>query len=326
MENIKHYLASALTNEKFVSKFEHLNPYSDKSFTFILKGTSGSGKSTLLKKISKKFSSYGYAIEQFHCSSDVESLDGVRIKEKEIAIIDGTFPHSEDTKYPLLCDKIINLTDCIEEGVKEKKSEMLKLYSQKSKYLSNAYLLLQSAGFLHKSNLSLMKKEDDYKTIANRIFNDFNIEKFEKVGNKRNLFFSYFLDKKQCLIDKNRFNCFELKNDDYSNSQVLKQLSKLFIDNGYNVIEFNELLCQTELESILIEDLNLLIVKRNSQSLENEILNNLSMLYEIEKIVCNSLKKARDIHKEIESYYLEYVDFDKLNIITDNLMAKIEEL
>ena len=73
------YLASANTSLGFKNCFNSINTTKN-AFTYILKGGPGTGKSTLMKKIGKYFEDKGLFVEYFYCSSDANSLDGVRIK------------------------------------------------------------------------------------------------------------------------------------------------------------------------------------------------------------------------------------------------------
>ena len=46
-----------------------------------------------MKKIGEQFLHMGYNLEFMHCSSDSESLDGIVIPAKKVALLDGTAPH-----------------------------------------------------------------------------------------------------------------------------------------------------------------------------------------------------------------------------------------
>lgn len=62
----------------------------------------------------------GYNLEYMHCSSDSESLDGIVIPAKKVALLDGTAPHVVDPKNPGAVDEIINLGDFWdEEGIRK---------------------------------------------------------------------------------------------------------------------------------------------------------------------------------------------------------------
>ena len=84
-------------------------------------------------------------------------MDGVIIEKegKKIAVIDGTAPHTEDPVYGGACGEIINLGECWDPYVLEKrKEEIAKLVNKKRIYYSTAYRYLKAA-----ENIALMQKE-----------------------------------------------------------------------------------------------------------------------------------------------------------------------
>ncbi len=67
---------------------------------YIIKGSSGCGKSTIMKRIAARAEAKGLDTVRIHCSSDPDSLDGVMLTDLQIAIADGTAPHTiEPKKY-----------------------------------------------------------------------------------------------------------------------------------------------------------------------------------------------------------------------------------
>lgn len=91
-----HFFLGANTPQGFVSRFDQLADPSDGWREFIIKGGPGTGKSTLMKRVAKAFEPESSQIEWIHCSSDVESLDGVIIHDQKISIADGTPPQEND--------------------------------------------------------------------------------------------------------------------------------------------------------------------------------------------------------------------------------------
>ncbi len=98
-KKLLHYFLGANTPQGFVSRFDQLADASDGWRAFIVKGGPGTGKSTLMKRIISKVEERCPQIEMIHCSSDVDSLDGVIIPAIKTSIADGTAPHAWST-YP----------------------------------------------------------------------------------------------------------------------------------------------------------------------------------------------------------------------------------
>ena len=144
----KKYFAAANSYSGFVSFFDNI--FDPKEFTkiFILKGGPGTGKNSFMKKIAEHFFNRGFDVEEIYCSSDPNSLDGTIIscKDKKVAIVDGTSPHTRDPKFPGAVDEIINLganwDDLWLIGNREKIQD---LSLEKSKAYSTAYTYLKIA-------------------------------------------------------------------------------------------------------------------------------------------------------------------------------------
>ena len=92
------YFLGANSAQGFVSLYHELIDESKASAFYILKGGAGCGKSTLMKTVGEKMEELGFAVEYILCTGDPDSLDGIVIPEKAVAIMDGTAPHVMETK------------------------------------------------------------------------------------------------------------------------------------------------------------------------------------------------------------------------------------
>ncbi len=145
----KTYFASCNSFKGFRSYFDKIFNSRDFDKIFVLKGGPGTGKSTLMKKITKTFGKDEVNIENFYCSSDINSLDGVIVEkcEKRVAILDGTAPHERDATVVGSIDEIVNLgenLDCI--WLEKYSDKILELSGQKSDAYKTAYSYLRCAG------------------------------------------------------------------------------------------------------------------------------------------------------------------------------------
>jgi hypothetical protein len=91
------YFLGANSAQGFVSLYHDLIDESHATAFYILKGGAGCGKSTLMKKVGEKMEEQGFRVEYILCSGDPDSLDGILIPEKAVAIMDGTSPHGKGT-------------------------------------------------------------------------------------------------------------------------------------------------------------------------------------------------------------------------------------
>ena len=104
------YFPGANTGLGFVNRFDGIvPPWAKPHYTYVLKGGPGVGKSTLMRKVAARAAAKGYTVEEFHCASDPDSFDAVRVAELRVVLLDGTAPHSIDPVIPGACDEVIDL-------------------------------------------------------------------------------------------------------------------------------------------------------------------------------------------------------------------------
>lgn len=146
-EENKVYFAAANTSKGFVSYFDSVFDPNCLKEIYIIKGGPGTGKSGLMRRIASAAEEKGHQVERFICSSDPGSLDGVIIKDKGIAFLDGTNPHTTDPKYPGVVETILNTGNFWDKKkLLEHKSEIISLIQEKNRYYKRAYQFLKAAG------------------------------------------------------------------------------------------------------------------------------------------------------------------------------------
>ena len=69
-------------------------------YVYVIKGGPGTGKSGFMRRIRKEAQKRGEESLPIFCSSDPESLDGLILKERRIAFVDGTSPHVQEPAQP----------------------------------------------------------------------------------------------------------------------------------------------------------------------------------------------------------------------------------
>ncbi|MEA1960648.1 MAG: PRK06851 family protein [Bacillota bacterium] len=114
----------------------------------ILKGGPGVGKSTLMKNLGNAFSKQGHDVEFHWCSSDNQSLDGIVVGDQNVCVLDGTAPHTVDPRFPGAFDEIINLGECWDETqLVNNRDKIITLTKSISKCFERAYNRLKEAQF-----------------------------------------------------------------------------------------------------------------------------------------------------------------------------------
>ena len=92
----RHYFPGNNTPLGFFSYYKHILGQREANKIICMKGGPGTGKSTFMKRIGEHFAKLDENIDYLHCSADENSLDGVVLKDRKIAVIDGTSPHMTD--------------------------------------------------------------------------------------------------------------------------------------------------------------------------------------------------------------------------------------
>lgn len=84
---------------------------------WLIKAGPGCGKSTFLRRLSEQAAETagGGRIERIHCSSDPDSLDGVRLPSGDL-FLDATAPHTLDCKYPDAAERVVSFYHTLDHG------------------------------------------------------------------------------------------------------------------------------------------------------------------------------------------------------------------
>lgn len=148
----RHYFPGNNTPLGFFSYYKHILGQREANKIICIKGGPGTGKSTFMKKVGGYFLEKGEDVDFLHCSADENSLDGVVLKKRKIALIDGTSPHTTDPVTPGAVDRIINLGEYWnEEGISVNKEEIIDLSEETSRWYRIAYNYLSAAKSVFRS-------------------------------------------------------------------------------------------------------------------------------------------------------------------------------
>lgn len=173
----RYYYPGGNTPKGFFSYYDHILSQEKAVKIFCMKGGPGTGKSTFMRKIGEKMLDEGHDVDFLLCSSDPDSLDGIVIRDRNIALIDGTAPHVVDPKNPGAVDAIINLGEYWDEsGIRKRKDEILITGDNIKRCYANAYKYLRAASEIYNSIEELYslaaKREEMYKNTAGLIYRE----------------------------------------------------------------------------------------------------------------------------------------------------------
>lgn len=349
------YFLGSSTAQGFRTTFD--NVIKDEGiFTYILKGGAGTGKSSLMKKAANEFENYEHVI-RYHCSSDPDSLDAVVLTESGVAIVDGTAPHVFDPIIPGINQKIINLGDHWDnKKLIQNKDEIVdaiianKSALDRAKRFTSALSNIFSDTYQIGSDSMLYKKTESFigrfkKKILPKRGNGTGKTKLLQLSALTRYGYMTFTE---TLEDY--FDIYYLKDDYFAASDfILKAIASEASSRNIDVICCPcQLLNCESYEHLLLPEIGIAIVGSNPMTNiapDNGKIINAARFYDkktvaqkkirlkLNKTTCENLCKetavtldnAKIIHDEIEKYYIEAMDFDKINEITETIFNEIKE-
>lgn len=143
----------------FFSYFDQLEKPFTYNKTFLIKAGAGCGKSTLIKNVLNSINNKGDLIENIHCSSDVDSLDGVILDSYKIALLDATRPHFIEPKYHGAFETTVDLCQALDNSsLYKNRDSIIKTSDEISKKHTLCCDFLRAAANLINSNFNIYKQ------------------------------------------------------------------------------------------------------------------------------------------------------------------------
>lgn len=325
---MRKFFPAANTPYGFVSNFCSIyNEKEDKKVIFI-KGGSGTGKSTLMKKLSEDALGKGYEIEQFFCSSDPDSLDGVRFLDIKTAIVDATAPHVQDPLVPGITSRIYNIADFWnEELLILHRDEIFSLIQEKKKCFDTCYRYLKAAKALY-----FFPEADDYE--VEKICSKFKFKPKEKCGKTRCLFASGITPKGNVnLLNDILVGKIIGIEESNNSSEILKRVNLSANAAGYDTeLYYCPILPDTKAEHLVIKDLEISFTTLNDfhtfPGVDETICSGVKLqkpdlITNLIDQACNALSNAKQIHGKIEKIYISAMDFKKMDNTYEHLKNEL---
>ncbi len=344
------------TSLGFFSYYSNIMTQEEANRIFVIKGGPGVGKSTFMKKIGAQMQSSGYDVEYLHCSSDNNSLDGVKIPELKIVFVDGTAPHIVDPKNPGAVDEILNFGDFWnEEGIRANKDKIIKtnneigyIFSRAYKYLKAAYSIYEGSAGIYSEALN----KGEMNKFTDKLISDlFNGIPAGGNGKLRSMFASAMTPNGLCnYLDTilTTEKVYEIKGDlGTGEDKILEKVKTAAIERGYYVEAYYCALNPYKLDHMVIPDMNLAFTTTNSyhgSSVEKfAVIDMLSYmdkdilmhykgdldqnLKDFEHLLSNGLKtikRAKALHDELETYFVPNIRFEEIDKFYEKILARIK--
>lgn len=360
MPKIRNLFPGGNTCYGFYSFYDYMvSPEAERKI--ILKGGPGVGKSSFMKKTGEDFLAQGYDIEYHWCSSDNASLDGVVIGRQQICILDGTAPHVVDPRFPGAVDEIINLGNYWRgKAIRKNRPAIIELTQTISRCFEHAYQRLGESKRAWEEWESYYQKGRDNEPVNRNtlaLARDFVAGLSDNHQKLRHLFPAAIspggvVSKIDSLIDAD-YSLFAVKGNPGTGvkelfSYALQTLKLLGVEaevyhNPFNPDNIDVIILPSS-KSVLIDisghlfayadllpgikhrrflDFDQLVHKPLIDTYEKNIVSARERFNGGIRDAVSFIRKAKEYHDELESYYTPAMDFDAIEEMRQDLCKQL---
>ena len=316
---------------------------------YLLKGGAGSGKSTLLRRVV----SQARDAEIFLCSSDPASLDGVRLPNKRILVLDATAPHVVEPRYWGSCERLLPLSLCADDEVLFSERDRLRELSDRchALHLQARQQLSCAATALAEREKSLRGAVDNtaIAAYADRLAAT-EFEPQPTVGSEeRRMLCALTPQGVYPLFETAQALCprlFAIVDEGGVAHPLLQRLRQSALTAGLRVITSPSVLFPDRLEQLLLPDVGTAFLTTDAQTpidfpvyrrihttrfVESETLHehrNKRALLQRTADACladaaTAIQQAKAVHDELELLYTAAMDWDAVQRTGDELLCRL---
>lgn len=335
----------------FVSLYDTWIDQKNTQAFYFIKGGAGCGKSTLMKTVAHHLLNVGYEVEYIFCSGDPDSLDGIRVPRKNIAMVDGTAPHRMDPAYPGATGHYVDLGSGYDrEALLWKREEVIKATEAYQSCYPLAYACLRMSQAKRLEAWAPLRAESVVKNVETRaksLLADVQKKLRTKTGQRYRRFLGgltcqgfCFLDQTPAVLCKSGY---VLQGETGLAPLLLENLETGFLAAGYTVVSCPDPIQPKLLAHLLVPELELAFVTGASASelgyqmihtesllAKNILQENCTKLRELlhvaereQQKAIDYLKEAKTRHDALEELYRPHVDFQHAGQVTEKLLAEI---
>lgn len=354
---IKHVFPGSNTPQGFHSFFPYILTQKDATHLYAIKGGPGTGKSSFMKRIGTYAVGQGYNVEYHHCSSDPGSLDGVVIPALGVAFVDGTSPHIVDPIHPGAVDSILNFgTFWDETKLTPSRNDIMDCTKKISNLFKKTYYYLAAAKSVYDSYIfteSQYIDSDAKNAIEDQIMTDlFGTMPFKRThGSTRHLFsttiscdgiidylHTIIADTKNIYFIKETWGCntkdlmsrladhasrLGLDIECYHSPLDTNKIEDILIPSMDTVITVSNTLHKPKVFPTHIYDLTTAIDATGLRNVDLELDKDKKLFTELIDRGISFLAQEKKLHDNLESYYINAIDFEGIDALYEELKATI---
>ena len=344
MDSKIRFFLGANSGSDFVTYFKQLQRQNCSMQLLIFKGGPGSGKSSLMKRVMKFAEAKGHTIEAIACASDPHSLDAVIDHTASFAMMDGTAPHTEDPSLPGARHHIVytgDLWDTTKLSANNREIEKLSievsdchkgagayikgaaaLLSENMRY-AESYLQKKKALAFANSIIGKLKGSEESKT-EKRLLSAVSVGEIKLFPET-----PYILADKVYIID-----------DDMGAASdfILKAISFGAKLKGESFIYCPCSVMPKKCDHLIFPDSRIAVVTQNRflhfngiaeeekfynpLPLAKECVTRQKHAKELLDKACSLVKKAKDIHDDLEAFYIDAMDFSGTDKVFEDIITR----
>jgi hypothetical protein len=355
---IRHYYAGGNTAKGFYSLYD--SALEDLDRLFILKGGPGTGKSTFMKRIGEQMENKGIDVEYLHCASDNNSIDGVILPTCKVGIVDGTAPHIIEPKAPGVIEEYVNLGVAWDsKKLSDHKEVILKLNEVISMKFQSAYETFAEALRAHDNIEDIYISNMDF-SEANKLTEElislfYGSEVLEKKPKVKHRFLGAATPKGavdfiQNLTEDIEKRYFIKGRAGSGKSTMLKKLVAAGEEKGFDVEVYHCGFDPNSLDMVILREKGIAIfdstapheyfpdrdsdeiidmyerciTEGTDEKYADDIARTTKAYKDKMKEAISYLAEAKEFRDELESYYIEAMDFSKVEEIQQSVLNEIE--
>lgn len=324
---------------------------------WIIKGGPGVGKSTFVRTIGEEVREKGFDVEYFCCSSDNDSLDGVRIPALEIALVDGTAPHIIEPKFPGAVDELLDLGAYWDEpSIRSHRAAIIDKTADVSRHFARAYRFLAAAKHIYDDiraanteTLNFGAANQAAHALIETIFGDRPVS--PQLGIERHLFASAITPQGPVHQLDNLFGPVKRKwiiegEPGTGKSTLLAKIARASVERGLYTEVFHCAFNPVAIDHVLIPELDVAVVTStqphvyfapDAQRIDMNTCRDYAKRREHADIIADQwvlfdelfqravscLARAREDYQVLESYYVKHMNFERIAALREQIVERI---
>ena len=348
------YFLGANSPAGFYSLYHELMPAPKAQAVYILKGGAGCGKSSFMRRVARHAEAAGLETVLIPCSGDPESLDGLILPQRGVALVDGTAPHVVEPEYPGVIESYVNLGSCYDRaGLAPLRQDVMDATAEYKACYPRAYRCLEAASQLRRDGRELLLIDPVIQRLRRRAAGIVSRE-IRKNGSQPGEITHRFLS---AVTHKGRIflwdtvaaqakRVYELSDSFGLAHELLSPILAAGTAAGWNAVACPDPMAPDRLAHIIFPELSLAFVSAAPEdSLPQRPYRRLRLdamtdkeLYRryrprlrfsrkvaaaLEDEAISALGQAKAAHDRLESLYNPHVDFDRVYQMADDLAAEL---